>query len=551
MTIAIHYNSVMRPDDTREVFGLQIAITNWLKAYFLHSKQEHFTFLIGDKAAQDEVYKLAADAQLDLRRLTILDQRYARENFGRFETIFRADPDPHNLLWQRQQINTPRYNVCSLAHAISGLEAGEVLERYCLDPSEATDAIICPSQAVAKAIRAFWSNYSDYIQKRFGAAFECPVQLPVIPLGVDVRRFERITTPDKRVEQRQKLGIQDDEIVVLWVGRLSHAIKAHPLAMFQTAERAAEKTGAKIHLVMCGYFVPQEAETGFHDLANAILHKAKVSFIASNDPRFPEGLWAAGDIFLSLIDNMQESFGLTPIEAMAAGLPRVISDWDGYRDSVTHGEDGFLIRTLQPPAGNGRELSELLLSGRDLYGGYLAKAAQCVAVDQEMAADALTLLIQDKNKRRAIADKARQRVRAIYDWPNIITAYEALWKDLATQRRKIPYDASPWPSALPQAPDPFQMYASYPSSALLPTGILKIKANLGQIEMLWQHSINVVALDVMLPPEQTLQFIRHIAERDHTHIEDLLVTVPGSEAPKAWRTLAWLIKLGILAYSEN
>ena len=48
---------------------------------------------------------------------------------------------------------------------------------------------------------------------------------------------------------------------------------------------------------------------------------------------------------------MQESFGLTPIEAMAAGLPRVISDWDGYRDSVNDGEDGFLIRTARnrPP----------------------------------------------------------------------------------------------------------------------------------------------------------------------------------------------------------
>ena len=42
---------------------------------------------------------------------------------------------------------------------------------------------------------------------------------------------------------------------------------------------------------------------------------AKVHFIASDDTRFPDGLWAAGDIFLSLVDNIQESFGLTPIES--------------------------------------------------------------------------------------------------------------------------------------------------------------------------------------------------------------------------------------------
>ena len=42
-------------------------------------------------------------------------------------------------------------------------------------------------------------------------------------------------------------------------------------------------------------------------------------------------LWAAADVFLSLVDNIQETFGITPLEAMAAGLPVVASDWDGYR----------------------------------------------------------------------------------------------------------------------------------------------------------------------------------------------------------------------------
>ena len=40
---------------------------------------------------------------------------------------------------------------------------------------------------------------------------------------------------------------------------------------------------------------------------------------------------------MSLADNIQETFGLTPVEAMAAGLPCVMSDWDGYRDTVRDG----------------------------------------------------------------------------------------------------------------------------------------------------------------------------------------------------------------------
>ena len=39
--------------------------------------------------------------------------------------------------------------------------------------------------------------------------------------------------------------------------------------------------------------------------------------------------------FLSLVDCLQETFGLTPVEAMASGLPVVVSDWNGYRDTVS------------------------------------------------------------------------------------------------------------------------------------------------------------------------------------------------------------------------
>ena len=64
-------------------------------------------------------------------------------------------------------------------------------------------------------------------------------------------------------------------------------------------------------------------------------------------------LYAASDVFVSPADSPSESFGLTIVEAMACGRPVVASDWDGYKDTVRHGEDGFRIPTYAPPPGDG------------------------------------------------------------------------------------------------------------------------------------------------------------------------------------------------------
>ena len=52
---------------------------------------------------------------------------------------------------------------------------------------------------------------------------------------------------------------------------------------------------------------------------------------------------SSADLALSLVDNTQETFGLAIAEAMAAGLPVIASNWNGYRDLVRHGVDGYLV----------------------------------------------------------------------------------------------------------------------------------------------------------------------------------------------------------------
>ena len=246
---------------------------------------------------------------------------------------------------------------------------------------------------------------------------------------------------------------------------------------------------------------------------------------------------------------MQESFGLTPIEAMAAGLPRVISDWDGYRDSVTEGEDGFLIRTMQPPAGNGFDLTAQVLSGREVYGGFLAKTALTVAVDAAQAGDRIARLIQHPNLRARMAEKAKARVQAVYDWRHIIPAYESLWQELAEQRGRDVSPSAAYGEALPELPDPYTMYESYPTSALALSDRLSLAVDIGQIKTLWGHHLNTYAGDVLLPPQDLSALVGWVGENKDARIEAVLARFPAGDTSRVWRTIAWLQKLGIFKNS--
>src|SRR5437588_9142899 len=92
---------------------------------------------------------------------------------------------------------------------------------------------------------------------------------------------------------------------------------------------------------------------------------------------------------------LQETLGQALIEAMAAGLPVVVTDWDGCRDTVRHEEDGTLVPTLMAPSGEGREASLPTATSNIYYGTWLSLTARLTAVDIGVATEAFLALAGD------------------------------------------------------------------------------------------------------------------------------------------------------------
>jgi len=109
------------------------------------------------------------------------------------------------------------------------------------------DAVICTSRAVRDTVRRVTEAGVEYFRWRFGPAVAPTLpQFPVIPLGVHLGDFA--PSADARAAARAALGLAEDEVMALFVGRLSFHAKAHPGAMFAALERVAAGAGAKIAL---------------------------------------------------------------------------------------------------------------------------------------------------------------------------------------------------------------------------------------------------------------------------------------------------------------
>lgn len=173
---------------------------------------------------------------------------------------------------------------------------------------------------------------------------------------------------------------------------------------------------------------------------------------------------ACADVFVSPVDNIQETFGLTPLEAMASGVPQVVSDWSGYRDTVVHGETGLLVPTHGMPRDTRADLVAAILSDAAVPEALVAAST---VVDLEALTSALLHLWRHPEQRAAMSEASRRRVNALYAWPKVVAEHEALWAALHERARHDPAAAARVPaySAL------FAGYATEPLDSLRLLGI--------------------------------------------------------------------------------
>ena len=534
-------------DDGR-VAGIDVAVESLTDAVLRHGRQPRLYCHAADGDAFNAFRDRAMAAGRSVEDCVFIPLTEPKR-LSEPGCLLHPDPNIAPYAWARRMGDQDAYSLCGVSHTMSSANVMDAVANCVHYPTQPWDAIVCPSRAIAAAIGALWGEWQSYLGNRTGGRVNCPVQLPVIPLGIDTARFAANSDGDRRAAQRQALGLDDDAFVVLFHGRISFYAKAHPLPLLLAAERLAHAVETPVHLVFYGYFPAEVFAEEFDALVADICDRATVTVVPNTDSRFPDGVWAAADVFASLSDNIQESFGLTPIEAMASGLPVLASDWDGYRDTVTDGAEGFLIPTAAPPAGAGLALAHRYLAGEDSYGRYIGAASQTTAVDADAVAAALERLVREPDLRARMAAAGRQRAEAVFDWRHIVPAYEALWAELANRRRRgdalTPRtDMRP---AHPLRPDPYQMFGGFPSAVLDGADRLEIAvAALDALNALIRHRMNMFTPAVLLDPDALARLVQAVDRQPGITLDALVGSIMPDDPACVVRTVGWLLKLGYL-----
>lgn len=423
--------------DAKESFGINTANTEFFVNLIKYSRKiEQFGLLVTKPSEEKRLKELFPDKIINGH--TFRDQKELANVLQSYDIFFMGDYAIGDIL-KCQSFFHKGLSVIGITHSIHLEEVVRSLNELSSTCTE-KDALICTSSA---AVNAVHNMVKGTINK---------LRVERIPLGTDVERYYPIDEGTKR-GLRARFGLPEDEIIFLCLGRLSPDEKmelAPLLKAFADLVRVSE-SGENARLLIVG----REHNDGYVnillDLAGKLEIQDRLRIISDYEASDIPLYYGMADVFVSPSDNIQETFGLSVIEAMASGLPAIVSDWDGYRDTVVDGDTGFLIPTYWADCG--------------FSWGQRFQLAQSVAVDMDRLIECMQALLKDKGLRKKMSKSARDRAESKFSWKKVISQYDVLFQEVVSGARgkpKINSEEFVEPSNISMKPaDIFYDYPTY------------------------------------------------------------------------------------------
>lgn len=410
--------------------GRTVANGQFFKALAEHGSFEKLTFLVGEQADVALLQQMAEhwrvpDGRIEASHLFELPRLLSDgaidvlHHHSHVERLF-------DLYALRDRYAKRPVAVSGQIHSLSYPRVHQELSRLLFLPPAPTDGIFCSSTAGQRALERMFDSFDEAALAR-GAPKLIRPALTHVPLGVDV---DSLTGGD-RLATRAALKLPAEAVVFVCLARFTEYDKVDLFPLIEVLSRLVKQPppgAGPVYLLLAGARqgtkTPEMLELWAKAMGVADRVRLAVDF-ADADKRH---LLAAGDVFVSPVDNVQETFGQSVVEALAAGLPVIASDFDGYKDTVSE-DVGIRV-----PTALGADWSELSQLGPLLYERPLHLVlGQSVIVDLSALEQAMRELASDSHRRAMLSKAATARAASVYDWGRVIRSYEASWRERLAQ----------------------------------------------------------------------------------------------------------------------
>ena len=179
------------------------------------------------------------------------------------------------------------------------------------------DAVIVPSEKIQAMLKDYGIDKTIYN----------------IPSGINMEQYES-NKSEERKNLRNSMGIEMDECILLYVGRLAKEKNIEELFEF------IAKNNPKQRMVLVG---DGPYRTELERKAEELGIRKQLIFTGMIAPERVQDYYAMGDIFINASNS--ETQGLTYMEAMASALPLLCKADDCLKDVIINGTNGFLYHT--------------------------------------------------------------------------------------------------------------------------------------------------------------------------------------------------------------
>lgn len=377
-------------------------------------------------------------------------------------------PDPGLSRWQILRSGYPshHFSLTGVIHTLCSSEVFAELERICYFPLHSWDALVCTSHAGRNVVESVFNHFYYNLSRRIGVDVQPPnaPHLPVIPLATDspLPRSDK-SRDDLRKFARRQLDIPHTTFVILFVGRISFHSKSHPIALYQAVNRLAQNNeSADILLLECGHIYSKAIQESF-DQFLSFFPRLKIKRLGGITPATHDEkqlAFAAADVFVSLSDNLQETFGLSVVEAMASSLPTIVSDWNGYKDLVDHGVNGFRVPVTSAFNDENHDFIDTSYSlGLMSYDTMVGLRSLSTVVDHDFVYFSLERLLSYPTIAKTMGINAHHKWSSKFSWPVVVSQYCSLWSYLEHVRSFHSKDSIDTPMPTPIYPQ----FKSYPT----------------------------------------------------------------------------------------